>query len=82
MGPTELTISGFIALAAALPLAAILETTDSKTVLSTPQAEVRIFENYVIKSDCVGDKGDVGPCVICKITGEQVGVGVEKNAQN
>lgn len=82
MGPTELTISGFIALAAALPLAAILEATDPKTVLPAPETEVRMYKNYVIKSDCVGTMGDVGPCVICKITGEQIGVGVESNANN
>lgn len=73
MGPTELTISGFIALAAVLPISAMME---SKTPgLATKN---NLMSDYVVKSDCVGIDGSVGPCVISPITGQQLGLDDQK----
>jgi len=78
MGPTELTVSGLIALAAVLPISAMYETA-SKPEAVEPElkAEVRIMSDYVVKPDCVGSDGKRGPCVVCRRTGEQLGIGVQ-----
>mgnify|MGYP003109038390 CR=1 FL=1 len=77
MGPTELTISGFIALAAVLPIAAMVESSKPEATQPAQGAEVEIMSNYVIKPDCIGSDGSVGPCVICSESGQQLGIGIQ-----
>ena len=76
MGPTELAISGLIAVAAAFPIAAMMDT----GAASTPP--VPDMHNYVLKPDCVGEDGSIGPCVICSKTGMQLGVAPKTHTIN
>lgn len=77
MGPTELSISGLIALAALFPISAALQETTppGKPVRAEVEPpKVEIMHDYVVKPDCKGPDGIVGPCVICSKTGKMLGI--------
>lgn len=73
MGPTELTISGLIALGAALQISALMDVGKTKqNVEAQPKPVIVMRAEFELKEDCKGPSG-VGPCIVETESNKQLG---------
>lgn len=73
MGPTELAISGLIALGAALQISALMDVGKTKQQADPSAKPVVVMRaEYELKKDCKGPSG-VGPCIVETESNKQLG---------
>ena len=76
MGPSEVAVASAIAAACVYPVNLAVEHLGPK---ASPQVEP-MEHRYVMKPDCKGPDGVVGPCVVCAQTGQPLGLSPQQTA--